>query len=410
MMELNEFLASMPGSYLFSEIARRARARAEKSPDIRQISLGIGDVSGPLVPAVLEAMHAAVDDLASSTTFYGYGPSEGYDFLREAVASRDYAERGIRINPDEIFITSGAKEALSQFPILFDWHASIAVEDPVYPVYVESNAITGKLGRWTGERWERVLTLPCTAENGFVPVPPKEHADIIYLCSPNNPTGSVMSRRDLEDWVAYAHESGSVIFYDSAYEAFISNPEIPRSIFEIGGADEVAVEFRSFSKTAGFTGVRCGYVVVPHRLQGTVNGRKVELNALWKRYLGTCFNGCSCLSQKAAAAALTDEGRKQTAEVIDGYRENARIILNAMRSVSLQAYGGEHAPYIWVSVPQGMNSWAFFDHLLDRANVVCTPGSGFGTHGEGYVRMTAFSTLQNTQEAVTRIGQALAAL
>lgn len=367
--------------------------------------MGIGDVTQPLVPSVIRALHAAVDDMGSPDAFHGYGPEQGYAFLREAVAL-EYAARGVSISPDDIFISDGAKCDLGNFQELFAPDVSIAVTDPVYPVYVDSNCMAGRGGTWTEHGWSGIRYLPCTAENGFAPVPPEKAPDVIYLCSPNNPTGTALDRASLGEWVRYARSSGMLIMFDSAYECFIDDTEgdIPHSIYEIPGADEVAVEFRSFSKSAGFTGLRCAYAVVPANLKA---GGKGRLHDMWARRQTTKYNGCPYIVQKAAEAACSPEGRGETAAVVNIYRNNAALMRGTLNALGLTVYGGIHAPYLWVRTPRGMDSWDFFQFLLDRAAVVCTPGSGFGPSGEGYARLTAFSSPADTREAMTRLTDAL---
>ena len=405
MLRTNPHYARMGKSYLFAEIAHRVAAFRKAHPGTGVISMGIGDVTQPLVPSVIRALHAAVDDMGSPDAFHGYGPEQGYAFLREAVAL-EYAARGVSISPDDIFISDGAKCDLGNFQELFAPDVSIAVTDPVYPVYVDSNCMAGRGGTWTEHGWSGIRYLPCTAENGFAPVPPEKAPDVIYLCSPNNPTGTALDRASLGEWVRYARSSGMLIMFDSAYECFIDDTEgdIPHSIYEIPGADEVAVEFRSFSKSAGFTGLRCAYAVVPANLKA---GGKGRLHDMWARRQTTKYNGCPYLVQKAAEAACSPEGRGETAAVVNIYRNNAALMRGTLNALGLTVYGGIHAPYLWVRTPRGMDSWDFFQFLLDRAAVVCTPGSGFGPSGEGYARLTAFSSPADTREAMTRLTDAL---
>ena len=404
MITVNPCLPSMPNSYLFAEVARRRKNAEAMHRERRLISLGIGDVSKPLPQAAVRALHAASDEMGAEATLKGYGPAEGYAFLRSAVCAHDYATRGVTIYPEEVFITTGAKETVAQFQWLFDRSCIAAVSDPVYPVYAETNAMAGRAGQWNGQEWERLVYLPCLPENDFMPMPPDQQADIICLCSPNNPTGTVMTRSALEAWVRYARERHALIFFDAAYEAFITDEAIPHSIFEIEGAREVAVEFRSFSKTAGFTGLRCGYLVVPQEVSvPTPDGSPVNLNALWKRHQDTCFNGCSYPVQRAAEATYSLEGQKQCRIVIESYLANAAAIRKGAGAAGLRAYGGINAPYVWVETPGRMPSWDFFDLLLTKGGLVCTPGAGFGPHGEGYVRMTAFATAEDTAEAMDRL-------
>lgn len=404
MLHINQNFQKLPGSYLFAEIARRVKAYQAAHPEADIIRLGIGDVTKPLVPAVIEAMHSAVEEMGHEETFHGYGPDFGYDFLVNAIREGDYAARGIEIAYDEVFISDGAKCDVGNIQELFSPDAVIAVTDPVYPVYVDSNAMAGRAGNYVGDRWDRLVYLPCNAENGFVPAVPDRPVDVIYLCYPNNPTGTVLSREQLQVFVDWAKENGAIIIYDAAYRAYVTTPGIPLSIYEVPGAREVAIECNSFSKTAGFTGTRCAYTVIPHEVCGMdEKGQKVELNALWKRRMATKFNGVSYPIQRGAAAVYTEAGQKQIKEVIAAYMENARIIREGLTAAGLTVYGGKDAPYIWLKVPDGMSSWAFFDKLLDECHIVGTPGSGFGPSGEGYFRLTAFNTLEKTQQAMARI-------
>lgn len=404
MLHINQNFQKLPGSYLFAEIARRVKAYQAAHPEADIIRLGIGDVTKPLVPAVIEAMHSAVEEMGHEETFHGYGPDFGYDFLVNAIREGDYAACGIEIAYDEVFISDGAKCDVGNIQELFSPDAVIAVTDPVYPVYVDSNAMAGRAGNYVGDRWDRLVYLPCNAENGFVPAVPDRPVDVIYLCYPNNPTGTVLTREQLQVFVDWAKENGAIIIYDAAYRAYVTTPGIPLSIYEVPGAREVAIECNSFSKTAGFTGTRCAYTVIPHEVCGMdEKGQKVELNALWKRRMATKFNGVSYPIQRGAAAVYTEAGQKQIKEVIAAYMENARIIREGLTAAGLTVYGGKDAPYIWLKVPDGMSSWAFFDKLLDECHIVGTPGSGFGPSGEGYFRLTAFNTLEKTQQAMARI-------
>lgn len=405
MTTINQNYLKLPGSYLFSEIARRVAAYAAEHPEAKLIRLGIGDVTRPLPAAVTAAMHAAVDEMASAQGFHGYGPEQGYDFLRCAIAEYDYNARGVGIDPGEIFVSDGAKSDCGNIGDIFGGDNLVAVCDPVYPVYVDTNAMAGRAGDFdeTLGRWSRLVYMPCVAENGFAPAIPAERADLIYLCFPNNPTGAVATRAQLKAWVDYANASGSVILFDSAYEAFITDPAIPHSIFEIPGAQTCAIEFRSFSKTAGFTGTRCAYTVVPKAL--TRDG--ASLNAMWNRRQCTKFNGVPYVVQRGAAAVYTDEGRAQVRETIEFYQRNAQVILAGLKSAGLTVSGGENSPYVWAKTPGGLGSWAFFDKLLHEANVVTTPGAGFGPSGEGYIRLTAFGGAEATAEAVERIKKVL---
>lgn len=401
MAKVNENFAKLPGSYLFAEIARRTTAFQEANPDADIIKLGIGDVTLPLAPAVREAMHQAVDEQANAATFKGYGPYEGYDFLRNTIAHHDFAARGIDIEPNEIFVSDGAKSDCGNIGDILSVDNKIAVCDPVYPVYVDSNAIEGRAGEYDvdAEAWTNIYYMPTTAENGFCPALPLEDVDVIYLCSPNNPTGTVLTKDQLKMWVDYANEHDALIMFDAAYERFITEDDIPHSIFEVEGAKTCAIEFRSFSKTAGFTGMRCGYTVIPETLvrQGQ------SLNDMWMRRQSTKFNGASYIIQKGAAAIYAPEGAAQVEENLDYYRQNARIIKEGLESAGLEVYGAVNSPYIWCKTPHGMGSWDFFNKLLEEAHVVTTPGAGFGPAGEGYIRLTAFGDADQTKEAIRRI-------
>ncbi|MCI8551821.1 MAG: LL-diaminopimelate aminotransferase [Lawsonibacter sp.] len=401
MVKINENFLKLPGSYLFSEVARRINAYTTAHPGTEIIKLSIGDVTRPLAPEVIKAMHGAVEEMGTVEGFHGYGPEQGYEFLREAVAQGDYTARGVDIRPEEIFISDGAKSDCGNIGDIFGVDNVVAVCDPVYPVYVDTNAMAGRAGEYQEElgRWNRLIYMPCVEANGFSPEPPKEKADLIYLCSPNNPTGAVISREKLKAWVDYANANGSVILYDSAYEAFITSEGVPHTIFEIEGARTCAIEFRSFSKTAGFTGSRCAYTVVPMELER--GGAK--LNALWNRRQCTKFNGVPYVIQRGAAAVYTPEGRAQIMSNIDYYRENARVIREGLTGAGLTCFGGVDAPYIWLKTPDGLGSWEFFDQVLAQANVATTPGAGFGPSGEGYIRLTAFGGAEATRTAVERV-------
>lgn len=404
MICINPNLPLLPGSYLFTDIAHRVAAYRAAHPDVRVISLGIGDVTRPLAPSVIAALHKATDEMAQQSTFHGYGPERGYPFLRKAIVETEFAPRDVHLDMDEIFISDGSKCDLANFQELFAADSRIAVSDPVYPVGVDSNAMAGRAGTFDGQRWSKLLYLPCTRDNGFIPEPPREQADVIYLCSPNNPTGTAMSREALTRWVEYAHTHGSLLLFDAAYEAFITDPEVPHSIYEVDGAREVAVEMRSFSKSAGFTGLRCAYVVVPRELCiGDGKEGKVALNAFWNRRQTTKYNGCPYIVQRAAEAACTPQGREEGMQAIRVYQRNARLLSQAMRDRGLDVYGGQNAPYLWVSVPAGSTSWQFFDMLLEKAGLVCTPGVGFGACGEGFIRLTSFGTPEDTDEAIRRL-------
>jgi LL-diaminopimelate aminotransferase len=404
-VRVNEHYLALKPTYLFSEIARRVKAFAEAQPGARLIRLGIGDVTLPLPTAVVRAMHEAVDEMARAETFRGYGPERGYEFLTELIAAHDYGARGVRVATDEIFVSDGAKADTGNVQEIFAADATVALVDPVYPVYVDTNVMAGRAGTAGPDgRYSRLVYLPATAENGFRPPYPDHPVDLLYLCYPNNPTGAVLPREALRGWVEHARRHGTVILYDAAYEAYVRDPDIPRSIYEIEGAREVAIEFRSFSKTAGFTGTRCAFAVVPKELQGrTASGEAVSLNALWFRRQSTKFNGVPYVVQRGAAAIYTDEGRKQVRAAIDFYMENARIVREGLHAAGLRVHGGENAPYIWVKTPPGLGSWDLFDKLLQEAHVVGTPGAGFGPSGEGYFRFTAFGHRDQTEEAVERI-------
>ena len=405
MVRINEHYLALKPTYLFSEIARRVKAFAAAHPDARLIRLGIGDVTVPLSPTVVRALHEAVDEMARAETFRGYGPETGYEFLTELIAAHDYGARGVRVATDEIFVSDGAKSDTGNIQEIFAADAAVALVDPVYPAYVDTNVMAGRAGTAGPDgRYSRLLYLPATAENGFRPALPDRPVDLLYLCYPNNPTGAVMRRDALRAWVDWARRHGAVILYDAAYEAYIRDPDVPHSIFEIEGARECAIEFRSFSKTAGFTGTRCAFTVVPKELQGrTRSGETASVHALWFRRQSTKFNGVPYVVQKGAAAVYTDEGRKEVRSTVDFYMDNARLIRDGLRAAGFQVYGGENAPYIWVKTPSGLDSWGFFDRLLTDAHVVGTPGVGFGPSGEGYFRFTAFGRRDQTEDAVERI-------
>ncbi len=398
---INENYLKLPGSYLFSEIARRTAAFSNSHPEAQLIKMGIGDVTRPLVPAVTQAMHAAVDDLSRAETFYGYGPEQGYDFLREPIAREDFAARGIEIAIDEIFVSDGAKSDCGNIGDIFSVNNTVAVCDPVYPVYVDTNAMAGRAGYYdeTSQRWSDIVYMPTTAENGFCPELPEKDVDIIYLCSPNNPTGTVLNAHQLKTWVDYANEHEAVILFDAAYERFITEADIPHSIYEIEGAKTCAIEFRSFSKTAGFTGARCGYTVVPKEL---VCGG-ASLNSLWNRRQTTKFNGASYVIQRGATAIYTPEGSRQIEETLAYYRKNACVIKEGLERAGFDVFGAVNSPYVWCKTPENMGSWDFFNILLEQANVITTPGAGFGPAGEGYIRLTAFGDASDTEQAVARI-------
>ncbi len=401
---VNEHFLKLPNNYLFADIAKKVNAFRVSHPRDKVISLGIGDVTRPLCPAVIEAMHKAVDEMATTATFRGYGPEHGYDFLREAIIKNDFLPRGIHLDPNEIFINDGAKSDTGNIQELVRWDNSIGVTDPIYPVYIDSNVMIGRAGVLKDGKWSNVTYMPCNAENNFVPQLPEKRVDIIYLCYPNNPTGTVITREELKKWVNYAIKNDTLIFYDAAYEAYIQDPDIPHSIYEIKGARKVAIEFHSYSKTAGFTGVRCGYTIVPKELMATtLDGQKVPLNPMWNRRQCTKFNGTSYISQRAAEAIYTPEGKKQVKETIKYYMDNATLMRQTLIKLGFEVFGGENAPYIWIKTPDGMPSWKFFDRMLYEAHVVCTPGVGFGPSGEGYARLTAFGEHEQCMEAMERL-------
>lgn len=402
MFRVNENYLKLPGSYLFSTIAKKVNAYAEAHPEETIIRLGIGDVTQPLPPAVIEALHKAVDEMGNASTFHGYAPDLGYEFLRKAIAEKDFQARGCQISPDEIFVSDGAKSDSANIQEIFAADSRIAVCDPVYPVYVDSNVMAGRTGTYdaAAETWSDVIYMPCTAENGFVPELPKERPDLIYLCFPNNPTGETLTKAQLQEWVDYANREGCVIIFDAAYEAYISQEDIPHSIYECEGAQTCAIELRSFSKNAGFTGLRLAYTVVPKALKDQ-NG--TSLNALWARRHGTKYNGAPYIVQKAGEAVYTPEGQAQVREMVGKYMKNASYILNGLKEAGYEVYGGVNSPYVWLRTPDQMTSWEFFDYLLENAHVVGTPGSGFGPSGEHYFRLTAFGTWENTVKAVDRI-------
>lgn len=400
MYQVNTNYLKLPGSYLFSTIAKKVAAYQEANPDKEIIRLGIGDVTQPLPKVVIDALHKAVDEQADAKTFKGYSPDLGYEFLRNAIAEHDYKARGCDIAPDEIFVSDGAKSDSGNIQELFSEDNRIAVTDPVYPVYVDSNVMAGRCGNYDPktEMWDRVIYMPSTAENGFVPELPKETPDIIYLCLPNNPTGTTLKKNELQKWVDYANQKGSIIIFDAAYEHYISTPDVPHSIYECDGAKDCCIEIRSFSKTAGFTGLRLGFTVVPKSLKSG----DASLHDMWARRHGTKFNGAPYIVQRAGEAIYSDEGQKEVNELVGYYMENARMIREGLTAAGFTCYGGVDAPYIWMKTPDKMTSWEFFDYLLDNANVVGTPGSGFGPSGEGYFRLTAFGTHENTKAALER--------
>lgn len=401
MYKINDNYLKLPGSYLFSTIGKKVNEYKAANPDKSIISLGIGDVTLPLAPVVVDSLHSAVDEMADAATFKGYAPDLGYEFLRQAIADNDYKARGVDIAIDEIFVSDGAKSDSGNIGDIFSEDNKIAVCDPVYPVYVDTNAMSGRTGEYIAseQKWSNVIYMPCTADTGFAPEIPEETPDIIYLCFPNNPIGSTINKEELQKWVDYALKVGAVIIYDAAYEAYISEDDVPHSIYECEGAKACAIEIRSFSKNAGFTGTRLGFTVVPKELKSG----DVTLNSLWARRHGTKFNGAPYIIQKAGAAIYTEEGKKQTKDMVAYYMENARLIREELKNAGYVVAGGINAPYIWLKTPENMTSWEFFDNLLEKANVVGTPGSGFGPSGEGYFRLTAFGSHENTREALERI-------
>jgi len=408
MIAINESFLKLRAGYLFPEIGRRVKAFKQQHPQAKVISMGIGDVTQPLAPAVIEAMHRAVDEMGRQETFRGYDDTGvGYEFLRQAIIDGDFKSRGVDVELDEIFVSDGTKSDTGNMQEIFGIGNVVAVADPVYPVYVDTNVMAGRTGPISdGGQYAGIVYMPATAENGFVPEPPDRSVDMIYLCFPNNPTGAVATKGALAKWVDYARSHKAVLFFDAAYEAYIKDPAIPHSIYEIEGAKEVAIEFRSCSKTAGFTGVRCAYSVVPRQLKAYTNdGRGVEVNPIWRRRHTTKFNGVSYITQVGAAAIYTPQGKKQIQQTIDIYMGNASLVCERLAKLGYTVYGGTNAPYIWVKTPQGVDSWEFFDLLLKKANVVCTPGAGFGPAGEGYVRLTAFGTPQNVNEALERLAR-----
>ena len=409
MARINDHYLKLAAGYLFPEIGRRVRAFQEENPGAPLIRLGIGDVVLPLPDSICDAMHAAIDEMKTPNGFRGYGPEQGYDFLRDVIAEHDFRSRGAGIDADEIFVSDGSKCDSGNIQEIFSQDARVAIPDPVYPVYVDTNVMAGRTGAADASgRYAGLVYLPCTAAGGFLPEPPREKVDLAYLCFPNNPTGAVANRSDLERWVTWARENDAILLYDAAYEAFITEADVPHSIYEIDGAREVAIEFRSFSKTAGFTGTRCAYIVVPRTLRGSAaDGSRVELHRLWSRRHTTKFNGVSYPVQRAAAAIYTDAGRREVRANVDYYMANAALIRDGLSSAGLDVHGGINAPYVWVRTPRGLGSWEFFDLLLSRANVVGTPGAGFGACGEGYFRLSAFALRDQVKEAIERLRHAI---
>lgn len=408
MAHCNENFLNLQGAYLFEKIRKKQELYKAGNPEAQIISLGIGDVTQPLIPAVVEAMTKAVSEMGVKETFRGYGPEQGYVFLRKAIVENDFKKRGCNIDIDEIFVSDGAKCDIGNIQEIFSIKDTVAVSDPVYPVYVDSNVMAGRSGKFVNSGFSKIEYLECFEECDFKSLLPSHDPMLIYICSPNNPTGATLNKKELKLWVKYAKQTGSVILFDSAYEAFITEDNIPHSIYEVEGAEEVAIEFRSYSKTAGFTGVRCGYTVVPKALKlETIKGEKVSANELWHRRQSSKYNGCSYIVQRGAEAIYSEKGKKQIQQTLDIYKKNSNTILNGIKAIGLNASGGVNSPYIWVSVPCGMNSWEFFDFLLEKAQVVCTPGAGFGPCGEGYIRLTAFNTPEKTEEAMNRLKSVL---
>lgn len=406
MSYINENFLNLQESYLFSTIAKKVAKYVENNPNKNIIKLGIGDVTRPIVPACVEAMHKAIDEMGTANGFKGYGPEQGYEFLREAIVENDYQRRGIDIKKDEIFISDGAKCDCGNIVDIFSEDNKVAITDPVYPVYLDTNVMSGRSGKFDAKasKYENIIYLPITEENDFKPELPREKVDMIYLCFPNNPTGTVLSKEELKKWVDYASKNNSIILYDSAYEAFITEENIPHSIYEIEGAKDVAIEFKSFSKNAGFTGVRCAYVVIPKELKGfSKDGKECGINKLWNRRTCTKFNGVSYIVQRGAEATFSERGKEEIKENINYYMENAKIIKQGLEEAGFKVYGGVNSPYVWLKVPKNISSWEFFDKLLEEVNIVGTPGNGFGPSGEGYFRLTAFGTRENTIEAMKRI-------
>ena len=405
MITLNDNFLRLQKNYLFVDIAKRVEQYKKENPQASIIRLGIGDVTRPLAPAVIQALHAAVDEQAEAGTFRGYGPEQGYEFLRQAIVDNVFKPRGVEIDVDEVFINDGAKSDTGNFGDILGGCNTVLITDPVYPVYIDTNVMAGRAGTFGEGRWDRITYAPCTAENNFTPsLPTGEAPDMIYLCYPNNPTGTVLCREELQKWVDYALENGSLILYDAAYAAYIRHDNIPRSIYEIPGAKRCAVEFHSYSKTAGFTGLRCGFTVVPNEVCArSAEGEMVQLNPLWNRRQCTKFNGTPYIVQRAAAAIYTPEGKRQVQDTIDYYMENARIMREALTERGLQVFGGEDAPYIWFRVPEGQTSWGYWEELLHKYNIVSTPGVGFGPSGEGYIRLTAFGSREDCVEAMRRL-------
>ncbi len=405
MVLVNENYLKLPGSYLFSEIAKKVNEHTKANPDAKIIRMGIGDVTRPLTDAVVSALHNAVDEMSKAETFKGYGPEQGYQFLVEKIIENDLNPRGLNISTDEVFVSDGSKSDTGNIGDILSIKNKVAVTDPVYPVYVDTNAMAGRAGDYQENgKWSDIVYIPCTIDNNFVPALPKEKPDVIYLCYPNNPTGTTLKKEQLKVWVDYAIENKCLILFDAAYEAYIQEQDVPHSIYEIEGAKKVAIEFRSFSKTAGFTGTRCAYTIIPKELEAyTENGEKVQLNKLWNRRHTTKFNGVPYIIQRAAEAVYSEEGKKQVSELVDYYMTNAKIIRESLSELGFDIFGGINAPYIWMKTPNDLTSWEFFDLLLTKVNIVGTPGVGFGPSGEGYFRLTAFGKREDTIEAMARL-------
>lgn len=401
---INEHYLKLSNNYLFADIAKKVNAFKVSHPKTRVISLGIGDVTQPLAPAVIEAMHKAVDEMAVKASFRGYGPERGYDFLREAIIKNDFAPRGIHLDPSEVFVNDGAKSDTGNISDIVRWDNSVGMTDPIYPVYIDSNVMWGRAGILENGKWSAINYMPCTEENNFVPQIPDHRVDVVYLCYPNNPTGTTLTKKQLREWVNYALKNDTLLLYDAAYEAYITEEDVPHSIYEIKGAKKCAIEFHSYSKTAGFTGVRCGYTIIPKDVTAaTLKGERVELNHIWDRRQSTKFNGTSYISQRAAEAIYTAEGKEQIRATINYYMGNAKIMREGLESLGFKVYGGVNAPYLWVKTPNGEDSWKFFEQMLYGAGVVCTPGVGFGPSGEGYFRLTSFGDREDVKEAIQRI-------
>ena len=405
MVLVNENYLKLPGSYLFSEIAKRVSDHTSANPDAKIIRMGIGDVTRPLADAIITALHDAVDEMSKAESFRGYGPEQGYQFLVEKIIDNDLNPRGLNISTDEVFVSDGSKSDSGNIGDILSIKNKVAVTDPVYPVYVDTNAMAGRAGDYKEDgKWSDIVYIPCTIDNNFVPALPKEKPDVIYLCYPNNPTGTTLKKEQLKVWVDYAIENKCLILFDAAYEAYIQEEDVPHSIYEIEGAKKVAIEFRSFSKTAGFTGTRCAYTIIPKELEAyTEGGEKVQLNKLWNRRHTTKFNGVPYIIQRAAEAVYSEEGKKQVSELVNYYMTNAKIIRESLSELGFEIFGGINAPYIWMKTPNNMTSWEFFDLLLTKVNIVGTPGVGFGPSGEGYFRLTAFGKREDTIEAMARL-------